>query len=176
MFAEIFSGSLSTKLNNLLRASRTERFQCGRQVHCHILPRPRNCFGFSASIVTNDARRGDVSGTYHFFTSKNYPTFREALVSLTAQVATASLEVSMVRFYRVFGFCNQMDVQHYLANYRNLTDRDGWLEKAILCDWKARHFFVREQFENGSWTPVVTEGPEVLELLSDEIRPLDVEQ
>lgn len=173
MFAEIFRSSLSSKLDSLLRASRAERFRCGRQIHCHISPRPKNCFGFSASIVTNDASRGDVNGIYHFFTSKDFPTFREALVSLTAQVATASAKTPALRFYRVFGFGSQEDVQHYLANHNKLTDRDGWLEKAILCDWKERHYFVREQFESGSWTPVVTEGPEVLELLSDEIYPLE---
>jgi len=173
MFADIFRSSLSSKLDNLLKASYAERFQCGRQVHCQISPRPRDCFGFSASIVTNNASRGDVNGIYHFFTSKDYPIFREALVSLTAQVATASSKVPALRFYRVFGFGSPADLRHYLANHNKLTDRDGWLEKAILCDWKERHYFVREQFESGSWTPVVTEGPEVLELLSDEIHPFD---
>lgn len=175
MFADIFRSSLSSKLDKLLKASRAERFQCGRQVHCHISPRPKHCFGFLASIVTNDAHRGDVNGIYHFFTSKDYPTFREALLSLTAQVANASSKVPAMRFFRVFGFGSEADVQHYLAHHKELTDSDGWLKKAILCDWKARHHFVREQFESGSWTPVVTEDPEVLELLSDEIHPLSAQ-
>ena len=175
MFADIFKSSLSSKLDNLLKASRAERFQCGRQVHCHISPRPKNCFGFSASIVTNDAHRGDVNGIYHFFTSKDYPTFREALVALTAQVAIASSKIPAIRFFRVLGLGSEADVQHYHAHHKELTDSDGWLEKAVLCDWKARHYFVREQFESGSWTPVVTEGPEVLELLSDEIHPLNAQ-
>lgn len=175
MFADIFRSSLLSKLGSLLKASRTEGFQCGHQVHCHISPRPKNYFGFSASIVTNDAHRGDVNGIYHFFQSKDYPTFREALVALTAQVANASLKVPEMRFFRIFGFGSEADVQHYYAHHAELADSDRWLERAVLCDWKARHYFVCEQFESGSWTLAVTEGPEVLELLSDEIHPLNVQ-
>lgn len=174
MFFDIFRGSLSSKLENLLRASYAEKFQCGRQIHCHISPRPKNFFGFSAAIATNDAHRGDVNGNCNFFASKDYSSFREALVSLTAEVAKASSVMPEFQFFRVFGFGSKADVQYYLLHNKDLSDGDGWLERAILCDWRERNHFVSEKFESGSWTQVFTEGSEVLDLMTDEIRPLNI--
>lgn len=174
MFFDIFRSSLSSKLENILRASYAEKFQCGRQIHCHISPRPKDSFGFSAAIITNDAHQGDVNGNYNFFTSKDYASFREALVSLTAEVAKASSRIPEMMFFRVFGFGSRADVQYYLLHNKELADRDGWLEKAILCDWKERNYFVCEKFESGSWTQVVNEGSEVLDIVADEIRPLNI--
>lgn len=76
------------------------------------------------------------------------------------------------QFFRVFSFCKPENVEYYISHYGEIQDRDGWLEKATRCDWKTRHYFVREQFENGSWTPRVTEGHEVHDLLSDEIHEI----
>lgn len=91
------------------------------------------------------------------------------MVSLTFEVAKAARELPQLLFYRVFAFSSEDDVKPYLSRFADLTDREDWLEKATKGDWRQRHYFVREQFENGAWTPSVTQGHEHLDLLADDI-------
>jgi hypothetical protein len=177
--ADMLRGSLSSKLRTVIRASRSEHFELGKQIHCHLSKMPQDRFGFSASIITSCARRGDVGGVYHFFASRGYPAFRQGLFSLTAEVARAAANEPTMEFFRVFAFCKPEDVDYYLSNRNRIADSDGWLEKAVRCDWRSRKHLVREHFVSGSWTPATNGAHEVLDLVSNEVRevyPLDAQQ
>jgi len=140
MFKRLFGIGIYGKLHNLLSNTRKHGYSCGNQIYCQVSVRPKNKYGFSASVTTNDPHFGGLDGTYQFYYSKSYNTFIGTLLSLTEAVAYTSQKIPSVIFYRLFFVCSEEDVETYLVNYRNLSDREEWFENAIKCDWRKRHY------------------------------------
>lgn len=170
MFKRLFGIGLYGKLYNLLNESSKKGYSCGNQIYCEVSVRPGDKYGFTASVITNNPHYGDISGTHHFYKSKSHGTFIETLLSLTEEVAYTSQKIPGVTFYRLFFLCSEQDANTYLLNYRDLPNREEWLESAVKCDWRKKKYGVREQFENGTWTAHVTKGIERLNMLEDSIE------
>lgn len=169
MLEKLFSVGLYGKLYNLINDCRKHGYSCGMQIDCVLTERPGNKYGFSASVITNNPSYGDVNGTYHFYQSNNYKTFKEAFASLTEEVAYASKKIPGVIFFRTFYLSSDEDVEIYLFQYQHLPNRQEWLESAVNCDWRKKAYGVREQFKNGIWMPHVTQEVEQYNLLEDSI-------
>jgi len=169
MFERLFGVGLYGKLYNLLSQSSKDGYSCGNQINCTVSSRPGNKYCFTASIITSNPHIGDVDGKYQFFESKRHKTFTEALLSLTKEVTYATQKIPDVKFFRLFFFGSKQDVETYLLNYRELTNREEWLENAVKCDWRKKQYGVREQFENDTWTAYVKQGSERLNLLENSI-------
>lgn len=162
--------SLRQKLIALYVKAQRENFSCGRQVHCQISVRPHNKFGISASIITNNASLGDVNGIYHVHSSENFNDFKKALHMLTREVADASAAIPQCIFFRSFEFATPESAVTYGREYSSITDREQWLLQSLNWDWRANGVWVKEKYENGSWTIHFTEKHDELHLLSETIN------
>lgn len=169
MIKDIFRSSLRKKLVVLLKASQQQGFSCGKQVNCRVSIRPKEKYGFTACIITNNASLGDVNGVYHFYASKHFDNFRSALVTLSEEVSETSSALPGFLFFRSFEFVSDEKALKYVHDYRSIPDREKWLFDSLNWDWRVNGVYVNEQFENGSWTVHVNEKPEKLDLLWETI-------
>lgn len=139
-------------------------------MYCSVNTRPKEKYGFTAYIITNNARLGNVNGMYHFYASRDFGYFRSALITLSEEVSEASGALSGFSFFRSFEFVSDEKALKYVHEYGSIPDREKWLFDSLNWDWRAHGVWVKEQFENGSWTFYVTEKPDKLHLLSDTIN------
>ena len=170
MFRKLFRIGMTGKLEDLIEQAQKDRYSCGNQIHCSFTERGNGKYGFSAGIYTTNPHLGNVNGWYGFFQSKGFGSFGESVIALTEEVAKTRSKIPDLIFFRSFGLCSEEAAKKYLLEYENIKNREEWLENAIDCEWNKEKFHVEEQFENGSWTPFVTQESERLNILTGSIE------
>lgn len=129
MFDRFFKKTLTSRLDDMFKASQAKRFDIARQIYCHFKINNEELFSYDATIHTRPGRVVD-SNDYIFHSSTPDIDIRQTLTILTAEVAMAARQWPELNFFRIL-VLNYNDAKQYLTDYKNLPQKERWLGDAL---------------------------------------------
>lgn len=153
MLKRLFNIGMGAKLHNLVKTNRKGGWHTSNEVFCSV---SKATYNYYATVYTNNESITGIgcTGNYSLYTSKEYRSYREALLALTEEVANIDRTMPGFSFFRWFRFEVDEYYKYYLQYHSTMEGKDKWLERAVQAENTNRTYQrhqVVEKFELGSW-------------------------